>query len=76
MNVACGDQITLNGLINILNEICNSNITANYLPERKGDVKHSKADITKISTILKYNPLFKFETGLKIVFDWYKKMNI
>jgi UDP-N-acetylglucosamine 4-epimerase len=72
MNVACGDQITLNGLINMLNEICNSNITANYLPERKGDVKHSKADITKISTILKYNPLFKFETGLKIVFDWYK----
>ena len=73
MNVACGDKVTLNSLINMLNVICNSNNSANYLPERKGDVKHSKADITKISTMLNYNPLYRFEMGLKIVFDWYKK---
>jgi UDP-N-acetylglucosamine 4-epimerase len=72
MNVACGDQVTLNSLIKMLNVICNSNNSANYLPERKGDVKHSKADITKISTMLNYNPLYRFEMGLKIVFDWYK----
>lgn len=72
VNVACGDQITLNGLIKMLNEICNSNITAIYLPERKGDVKHSKADISKIIDLLNYKPQFYFQEGLSVVYDWYK----
>jgi len=73
MNVACGDQISLNDLVQILNEITHTNFVANYLPERKGDVKHSKADITKITTLLNYKPLYKFQEGLKIVYDWYKE---
>jgi UDP-N-acetylglucosamine 4-epimerase len=76
MNVACGDQISLNGLIKILNEFSGTNIIANYLPERKGDVKHSKADISKISNMLDYLPKIQFQEGLKIVYDWYKKMYI
>jgi UDP-N-acetylglucosamine 4-epimerase len=75
MNVACGDQITLNDLIKMLNEISNSNIHANYLPERKGDVKHSKADISKIKDLLKYDPLFHFRSGLELVYNWYLKEN-
>lgn len=73
MNVACGDQISLNELIDLLNEISGTNIVANYFPERKGDVKHSKADISKISTILNYNPTFKFKNGLEIVYKWYNR---
>lgn len=75
MNVACGDQITLNSLIKMLNVICDKNITANYLPERLGDVKHSKADITKIKSLLKYEPEFYFQRGLEEVLNWYLKEN-
>jgi UDP-N-acetylglucosamine 4-epimerase len=75
MNVACGDQISLNGLVNLLNDFSGTNISANYLPERKGDVKHSKADISKITNMLDYLPQFQFQDGLKIVYDWYKKKN-
>jgi UDP-N-acetylglucosamine 4-epimerase len=72
MNMACGDQITLNEMVEMLNEICGKSIVSNYGPERKGDVKHSKASIDKISTFLNYEPQFRFQKGLEIVFEWYK----
>jgi UDP-N-acetylglucosamine 4-epimerase len=76
MNVACGDQITLNGLVEQLSEITGTSMIANYLPERKGDVKHSKADISKISILLKYKPIINFSQGLEIVYNYYKKLSI
>lgn len=72
MNMACGDQVTLNEMIEMLKVISGKDITAKYGPERKGDVKHSKASIEKISTLLNYEPQFRFQKGLEIVFDWYK----
>lgn len=72
MNVACGDQISLNQMIEMLNEISSKDIKANFAPERKGDVKHSKASIEKISNLIGYKPEFKFKKGLEIVYNWYK----
>jgi len=73
MNVACGDQISLNEMVQNLNELCQSDIKPIYGPERKGDVRHSKASIEKIENFLGYNPQFYFKDGLKIVFNWYKE---
>jgi UDP-N-acetylglucosamine 4-epimerase len=72
-NMACGDQVSLNEMIEMLKRISNKDINAIYGPERAGDVKHSKASIEKISRELNYYPEFKFEQGLKIVFDWYQE---
>jgi UDP-N-acetylglucosamine 4-epimerase len=72
MNMACGDQITLNEMIEMLNKISGKSITAKHGPERKGDVKHSKASIDRISELLNYEPKFRFRKGLEIVFEWYK----
>jgi len=74
MNVACGDQISINELVDNLNELCQSNIKPIYGPERKGDVRHSKASIEKIENFLGYKPQFFFKDGLKIVFNWYKEV--
>jgi len=71
-NMACGDQVTLNEMIDILNQLSGQQIKPIYGPERKGDVKHSKASINKISSFLNYEPQFRFQKGLEIVFDWYK----
>ena len=57
MNVACGDQISLNDMIELLKKISGKEINAIYLPERAGDVKHSKASIDKIKEVLKYKCL-------------------
>ncbi|TEW67974.1 SDR family oxidoreductase [Mucilaginibacter phyllosphaerae] len=71
-NMACGEQTTLNEMVEMLGQISGNNMEANYGPERSGDVKHSKADITKIKTAINYNPTIKFKEGLKLVYEWYK----
>jgi UDP-N-acetylglucosamine 4-epimerase len=73
MNVACGDQFSLNDMISILNEISGKDISANYGPERKGDIKHSKADIQKIQKITNFSPNIKFNDGLKNTYNWYQQ---
>jgi UDP-N-acetylglucosamine 4-epimerase len=74
-NVACGDQISLNSMVALLKEISGKEINAVYENERPGDVKHSKADISKISEKLGYKPQVHFKEGLKNVFEWYLKLN-
>lgn len=73
LNVACGDQTSLNQLIEILEDISKTKTKISYAPERNGDVKHSKADISKVQRLLKYNPRVNIKTGLDITYDWYRK---
>lgn len=78
-NVAVNEQTSLNQLFDIIKEYCEDNNIklkqdeAFYAPERKGDVKHSLADITKISNELGYLPKVKFKDGIKRTFDWFLK---
>ena len=74
MNVACGDQISLNKMVQFLNEISQKEVSASYGPERNGDVRHSKASIEKIKEIIGYNPKYYFEDGLTIVYKWYENL--
>lgn len=74
-NVACGEQTSLNEIINILSVISGKKKKPTYGPERKGDVKHSRADISKITTDLNYQPDIYFQEGLEFVYQWYKDSN-
>jgi UDP-N-acetylglucosamine 4-epimerase len=70
-NVACGEQTSLNEMVAMLSEISATNMSANYGPERAGDVKHSKASIEKIKSELGYQPTILFREGLEKVYAWY-----
>jgi len=74
MNVACGDQISLNEMVKFLKGISQKEVSASYGPERNGDVRHSKASIEKIKEIIGYNPKYYFEDGLTIVYKWYENL--
>jgi UDP-N-acetylglucosamine 4-epimerase len=74
MNVACGDQISLNKMVKFLIGISQKEVSASYGPERNGDVRHSKASIEKIKKIIGYNPEYYFEEGLTIVYKWYENL--
>jgi len=64
-NVATGNPIDLNSLVNIIIKLTNkNNIKIIYKEEREGDIKHSFADINKIKNKLKFNPNYSLETGL------------
>lgn len=73
-NVACADQVSLNEMVEFLQEISGKQITANYGPERAGDVKHSRASIQKIQDTLGYKPTVYFKEGLQRVYAWYKTL--
>jgi nucleoside-diphosphate-sugar epimerase len=64
-NIACGHQITLNMLIQRLNELLKQNIQPRYVDERRGDVKHSLANISKARAGLGYKVKVDFNEGLK-----------
>jgi UDP-N-acetylglucosamine 4-epimerase len=42
-----------------------------YVDFRKGDVRHSQADISKAATLLGYAPTHRIGAGLKEAMDWY-----
>ncbi len=44
-----------------------------YRDNRRGDIKHSVADIDKAKHLLGYNPSCSLEKGLKITMEWFKK---
>jgi UDP-N-acetylglucosamine 4-epimerase len=73
-NMACGEQTTLNEMITILQEVSGKNIEPIYGPERAGDVKHSRADISKIKSRLGYEPEVYFRDGLKEIYHWYNEV--
>ena len=72
-NVACGFQVTLNEIITELQKNTGKSIRITYGSQRSGDVKHSRADITKITRLLNYEPKVHFAEGLIEVYKWYKK---
>ncbi|HWD87886.1 MAG TPA: SDR family oxidoreductase [Mucilaginibacter sp.] len=71
-NIAFGNRTTLNELWNTIGELTSINITPNYIDERKGDVKHSLADISKARALIQYNPNISAKDGLKIAVEWYR----
>ncbi|HOK66503.1 MAG TPA: SDR family oxidoreductase [Anaerohalosphaeraceae bacterium] len=73
INIACGQRITLNEVIRLINRILGKDIRPIYAPPRAGDVKHSLADIQKAQKLIGYKPVVSFEEGLRRAIDWYKK---
>lgn len=72
-NCACGSQITLQKMVSDLENITKYKPHVVYREERTGDVKHSRADISKAKENLGYVPIVDFEVGLKKAFEYYKK---
>jgi UDP-glucose 4-epimerase len=71
-NVATGRPSSLNETFRILKKLTGYEGDAGYGPERAGDVKHSRADISKAEKHLGYKPRVNFEQGLKNTVDWYR----
>lgn len=73
MNAANGERITLNELLSVLKNITGRNdASAEYLDERKGDVKHSQADNSLAVSAIGYEKLVGLEEGLEKTIDWWK----
>jgi nucleoside-diphosphate-sugar epimerase len=72
LNVGTGERHTLNETIAMLNVIFSKSVTPHYGPVRQVDVRDSHADITLAHECLAYNPLVRYEEGLKRTVEWYR----
>ncbi len=73
MNVANGERVSLNELLGTLKGITGRDgVAVEYLPERRGDVKHSQADNKRAVEWLSYEKLIGLEDGLRKTIDWWK----
>lgn len=76
-NIAVGERISLNRLLEILRglvrEVQSDRATVSpvYRPFREGDVQHSLADISLARKYLGYEPRHEIASGLKETLSWY-----
>jgi UDP-glucose 4-epimerase len=71
-NVACGDRISLNQMLDHLRTFTEVDVDVVYGDSRPGDVKHSMADIEGARKILGYEPLVSVAEGLRRSVEYYR----
>lgn len=72
-NIAYGGREYLIDIYHTLAKALGKDIEPHFGPDRKGDIKHSNADITKAKDLLGYAPEYNFERGLQEAIAWYKE---
>lgn len=73
MNIACGGTIAVNDIYkNISSLLEKSDINPIYMPERKGEIKDSFANISLAKEIIGYEPIVDIHTGIAKTVSWYK----
>lgn len=72
-NIAYGGREYLNDIYYGLTKALGVDTEPIYGPDRKGDIKHSNADISKAKKMLGYNPEWSFERGIEAAIAWYKE---
>ncbi|MHC4543240.1 MAG: SDR family oxidoreductase [Planctomycetota bacterium] len=73
INIACGQVVTVNETIEVINATEGKNIKPIYTDPRPGDVKHSLADIRAAENLIGYKPNVPFKQGLQMAIDFYRE---
>lgn len=72
-NIAYGGREKLEDIyFQIAHLLKKEHIKPIYGPDRKGDIKHSNADISKAKRLLGYSPEWDFKSGLLAAITYYK----
>ncbi len=72
-NVAYGGREFLINIYYGLTKALGVDVEPNFGPDRKGDIKHSNADISKARRLLGYDPDWSFDRGIQAAIAWYKE---
>lgn len=72
-NIGTGKSVSLNQLVDMINKILKTKIKPIYKKARPGDIKHSRANITRAQTIMGFKPKISIQEGLKEAIQWYQE---
>ena len=75
VNLAYGNNISLNQVVELL-EKSFPDFKVKYLPQRNGDVLHSKNDPKLVQSLYPNVNVEKFETSLQETINWFKKSKV
>ena len=76
-NIAVNDRTSLNQLYSMMRDLLRERFPhlethqPQYVDFRRGDVRHSQADISKAATLLGYQPTYRISEGLQQAMAWY-----
>lgn len=70
-NIAYGGREYLIDIYHALTAALGKDIEPKYGPDRKGDIKHSNADISRAKEKFDYDPSWDFSRGIKEAITWY-----
>ena len=73
VNIATGHRVTLRQLLQALAREIGVPARAERRPARRGDIRHSLADVRAAQRLLGYRPRFDFEEGLRRTIAWYRE---
>jgi UDP-N-acetylglucosamine 4-epimerase len=71
-NVASGKSVSLNALYEKIRDLLGGTSEPIYADFRPGDIRHSSADTSKIRRLLRFEPSYSLEEGLKQSISAYK----
>lgn len=72
-NIAYGGREYLIDIYHALTKALGKDIAPIFGPDRKGDIKHSNANIQKARDLLGYDPDYDFAQGLNEAIQWYRE---
>ena len=72
-NVGTGGRVTVNELVETLNDHLATDLDPIHDDPRPGDVRHSHADVSKARDLLGYDPEVGFEEGLERTIEYYRQ---
>ncbi len=73
-NIAYGERVSILELANKIIRITGSESRITHRPKRKGDIRHSLADISYAGEYLDYHPEFDLDRGLRQTIQWYQQV--
>ncbi len=75
-NVACGEYFTLNSVVATISDFLekhgrlHKDLRIVHGPERKGDIRHSLADISESTELMGYKDIISFSQGIESYLSW------
>jgi len=70
-NLGCGNPRKLMDFVKLIEKYCEKEAKFNLLPIQPGDVLRTSAGISKARNLLKFDPQFDIEEGVKRFVKWY-----
>ena len=73
INIASSHPVTVNDVIDTINELLGKDIKPVYAAPRPGDIKHSFADVSLAKKLIGFKPKVSFPRGLEKAIAWYRQ---